>query len=143
MLRDITVQRPLRNRHTVTSEQLTHLHHRHRFAMPALQPVMHPDRDLPTTTMTIRAMLHQPQHHHADEHVVELTVATIAFQTLLNRDLDDPPNRLAIRPNHRLDRSIATTRKPQPQHFTHLIHRDLPERHSAPPPSWSVGRQGG
>ena len=142
ILSDIPVQRPFRHHHTTTGEELTHLHDRDIIINPTLQAVMLAADHRPHLTMTIRSHLNQRDDHLADEHVRQLAVATITIKTSTDRRLDDPTDRLSVRPDHLSNRSQPAASKPQTQHLTHLKHRDLPERHSAPP-SWADRRQGG
>jgi hypothetical protein len=56
--------------------------------------------------------------------------ATLTVETQPDRDVDHPPDRLAVRRRHHRDRPQPPATHPQPQHFSNFEHRDLPERHA-------------
>ena len=137
----VTVQRAFRDEHPDTSQQLTHLAHRHIVTHPTGDLAVMPADQHPRPTMTIRLRRPHRADHPPHELIAQLTVAAITNQTQTDRSLNHPRDRLTIRPDQPRDRSIPTTIEPQPQHLTHLEHGDLPVCHTHRPPGRQTQRR--
>ena len=133
-LQRVTVQRALRHHDPASAEELMGLAHRELVLLqPALDELMVGDQQPPRVTPAIRAVRAHNLHHRADEPVGELLLTAVADQTPLNRGGHVAADRLAVQPRQPLRRPDPLAPQPQPQHFTNLVHTNLPERHRRPP----------
>ncbi len=109
-------------------EELADLHDRQAVLLePHLDLVMVGHQQPPPLTTPIATMRSHGLHHRPDELIRQLAVAAVTHQAQTGRCVDVTADRLAVHPRQ-LGRLAQTfTAQPQPQHFSNLVHTNLPE----------------
>jgi len=126
---DESLNRALRHDHPVAGQELTDLHAGHTSRHPLLEAVSADGQRRPRLAMTISAVRAHDLNHPAQHHIGELLDTAIARDTCLDRGVDIAAHRLAVDPAEPGNRPQPLTSQPQPQHFSNLEHRNLPECH--------------
>lgn len=127
--RDEPLHRALRHHHAVASQQLADLHAGNTRVHPRLDLVVSASQRRPRLTMTVRAVRAHDLHHPTQHQIGQLDDTTLDGDANLDRSVDIAAHRLAIHQGQPGHCPKPLTAQPQPQHFSNLEHRNLPEHH--------------
>jgi hypothetical protein len=131
-LADVTLHRPQRHHRSPTRQQLVDPHSGQPDLDPPSDDVVVGRQLLPRRAVTIAAMRTHHLDHRRDELIAQLIDTAIAGQAELLSGAHVAADRLAVHLRPSLYRAQPLTIQPQPEHFSDLVHADLPEHHDRP-----------
>src|SRR5215210_7213620 len=119
-----------RDGHSTALEQLGDLHPGQVLDHPASDVVVMGDQQPPRLAVAVAAVRTHRLDHHPNDRIGQLILTAVANNTECLDSGDVTADRLAVHLRQSFDRTDAFAGQPQPEHFSHFEHTNLPERHS-------------
>ena len=134
-LQGVAVQGALGHDHTLAGQQLTGLDRGQALGdHPRLELLVVGHQRGPHGAMAVGAVRAHTLAHHRQQLVGELLLTAGPVDAGLDRGAHIAAHSLAVHPRQPLDRTQPLAPQPQPQHFSDLVHANLPEHGHLPEP---------